>query len=222
MAWEEPFDRDLTADWNFALGPGKDKKVPFMARRGKLRYAAGEGFKIAALPYAGKTYQFVVIVPDKADGLAAVEAKLTAKLLAQCVALPETEMRLSIPRLKMSPPILPMKDMLTKLGMGMAFTKDADFRPMADAKLMAEAKLKIDLMIDDVYHRAFIEVDESGTKAAAATAAGMVEAGGIPPRVPELKADRPFIFLIQDLRSGACLFIGRVVEPDSPPAEPAP
>lgn len=205
MPWEERFTKELTREQPFYVAPTKSKTVPLMFKQHQLRYARRKGFQIAALPYTAGAFQFVVILPDAVDGLPAVEAQLTPQLLTECATLPLAEVRLSFPRIKMEPPAVAMKPMLTRLGMGIAFGGQADFRGISDA----------DLAISEVFHRAFIEMDEDGTKAAAATATMLIPKNGHPSEVPHetVTANHPFIFLVQDCRNGACLFIGRVTDP---------
>ena len=210
MPWEERFTKELTREQPFYVAPAKSKTVPLMFKQHQLRYARRKGFQIAALPYAAGAFQFVVILPDAVDGLPAVEAQLTPQLLTECATLPLAEVRLSFPRIKMEPPAVAMKPMLTRLGMGIAFGGEANFRGISEA----------DLAIGEVFQRAFIEMDEDGTKAAAATATMLIPKNGHPSEVPHetVTTNHPFIFLVQDCRNGACLFIGRVVDPA--PAQP--
>jgi serpin B len=96
-----------------------------------------------------------------------------------------------------------LKQALSTLGMGVAFTTDADFSGMNGER---------DLFIQDVLHKAFVSVDESGTEAAAATAV-IVGVTSVPVQPIEVKIDRPFIFLIRDISTDSILFIGRVLNP---------
>lgn len=205
VPWEERFTRELTTQQPFWTAPGLQKTVPLMFKQHRMRYAQKKGFQIAALPYGGGRLQFTVIVPDKIDGLAAVEKSLTAALLTECAGLPAAEVRLSLPKFRMEPEGLELKKPLEALGVKAALTPAADFSRMAAGPVF----------ISDVFHKAFIAVDETGTEAAAATATPMVKANGHPHEVPHkvVKADRPFLFAIQELPGGACLFLGRLSDP---------
>jgi serpin B len=98
-----------------------------------------------------------------------------------------------------------LKDALTTLGMGVAFTENADFSGMNG---------KRDLLIQDVLHKAFVSVDEAGTEAAAASAV-IVGVTSMPSETVEFKADKPFIFLIRDIQTGSIIFVGRVLNPSA-------
>ncbi len=215
VPWDERFTKELTTDQPFHLDATHVKTVPLMFKQHRLRHAKKDGFQIVALPYAGGTFQFVVILPDAVDGLAKVETLLTGELLNECARLNLEEVRLSLPRLKMEPPIISLRQSLTALGAGIMFDEQSPgFARMAD-------ETKEPLYVSDVFHRTFIELDEDGTKAAAATASVMRAANGVPHAIPHqvVKADHPFAFMIQHIPSGACLFLGRLADPA--PAEKA-
>lgn len=130
--------------------------------------------------------------------------------IAECSTLPKTEVRLWLPRLKMEPPSRPMKSALQKLGMKAAFSdKDADLTGIW------QSSNEQNPVIDEVFHRTFIELDENGTKAAASTAVIIRPKNGVPHEVPHVnvRCDHPFLFAIQHVPTGACLFIGRVTDP---------
>jgi serpin B len=203
--WEEQFTKELTQAQPFYLDAKRQKVVPLMFKQHRMRYAQRPGFQIAALPYAGGAFQFVAIVPEAVDGLAAVESQLTPDLLLACSTLSPAEVRLWLPRLNLQPPVHRMKPVLQRLGMKAAFSNEADFHAMSPANVE----------IDDVYHRTFLELDEDGVTAAAATAVIHVTKNGHPHATPHrmVTADRPFFFLVQHIASGACLFIGRVTDP---------
>jgi serpin B len=205
IPWDERFTKELTHESPFFIERAKAKPVPLMFKQHRMRYLRKKGFQIAALPYAGGKLQFVVLLPDAVDGLAAVEAQLAPDLLTDCATLPLAEVRLSLPRFKMEPPASPLKEMLCHLGMKTAFESRADFGGISEKPLF----------ISQVFHRAFIETDEDGTKAAAATATVLIPRNGYPHEVPheDVVADHPFIFLVQDVQTAACLFIGRLTDP---------
>ena len=215
MPWDELFTKELTKTEPFFLAQGGSKMVPLMFKQHSQRYTHQDGYQIATVPYAGGSLQFVVILPDDPGDLAKIEGKLTPQLLAGCATLPKTEVRLSLPRLKMEPAPVGMKDTLGKLGMKTAFNTQADLTGIWHGAGIA------DPVIDEIFHRAFIEFTEEGTKAATSTATIIRPKNGFPREGPHqvVRADHPFVFAIQHVPSGACLFIGRVVDPA--PAVPA-
>jgi serpin B len=155
-----------------------------------------------------------MLLPDDVNGLRELESKLTAEMLTQCAKLEtKRDVDLSLPKFKLEPPTIPLSDKLKALGMKTAFDM-----PKGSANFERIAPRKPDdyLAISEVFHKTFIAVDEKGTEAAAATAVAMMTMAGItspPPPPIVVKVDRPFIYAIQHVLSGACLFIGRVTDP---------
>ena len=145
----------------------------------------------------------LVIVPE-AGKFAEYEANLPAQRLAAIVAGVQSKtVALAMPKFTYTQPCQ-LKQALGVLGMPITFTPAADFSGM---------NAKTNLFLADVYHKAFVRVDEKGTEAAAATAARMEAKAEGPNRGVTLTIDRPFIFLIRDTRSGVILFMGRVLDP---------
>lgn len=210
MPWDEQFTKSLTTDQPFHLDAARAKTVPLMFKQHALRYAQKPGFQIAALPYAGGTFQFVVILPDAMDGLAAVEQQITGELLSACATLVPAEVRLSLPRIVMAPPVLSIKQTLSALGADEMFDMQK-----ADFSRMIVNAAKPGVHVSNVFHRTFIELDEDGTKAAAAASTVIRAKNGVPRERPHkvVKADHPFLFMIQHVPTGACLFFGRLVDP---------
>jgi serpin B len=154
-----------------------------------------------------------VILPDAVNGLAAVEAGLTAETLASFAKPGTADVRLKLPKFKLEPPLLRAGDALRALGMQTAFN-----RPEGSANFDRMAPRRPDdyLFISEVFHKTFLALDEHGTEAAAATAVVMMRATSIvvdPPEPIDVTVDRPFLFAIQQRSTGACLFLGRVVDP---------
>jgi serpin B len=161
-----------------------------------------------SMPYehtTGKELSMVVLLP-KADNLTTTEASLSADTLS-VLQQSATSRRVMVyfPKFTLKTKYS-LPDTLGAMGMPTAFTGNADFSGMDGTK---------DLLISDVIHQAFVDVNEEGTEAAAATAVVMklAAAPANPEPVPVFRADHPFIFLIQDDETGAILFIGRVVNP---------
>ncbi|MEO5713427.1 MAG: serpin family protein [Luteolibacter sp.] len=203
MIWDERFTKELTKVQPFHIDRSGAKQIPLMFKQHRMRYSQNPGFQIAALPYAGGRMQFTVLVPDATDGLATLEKSLTPELLSACTSLPMEEVRLSLPRLKIeySPENLP--DIFKAMGMRKAFSPGGFTR------------IGPGLSIDQIVHKTYLDLDEDGTKAASATAIALTLKNGFPHEIPHkvVRADRPFLFMIQHVPSGTCLFLGRCVDP---------
>ncbi|MBK8036431.1 MAG: serpin family protein [Verrucomicrobiaceae bacterium] len=213
-AWQSEFSAHATAPMAFhANGVKATVEVPTMSQKMQMKYVNGRGFQVVALPYAGNDLHFLLIVPDDINGVSAVEKKLTLETLLACAKAEYREVILHLPKFKITPPTVPLSELLQQMGMTTAFDKP---RGSADFDAMAPKKPDDYLCISEVFHKTFIELDEKGTEAAAATAVVMGKAAvafAEKPKPIELKADRPFLFAIQHAASGACLFLGRVSDP---------
>jgi serpin B len=212
--WKDPFEKQQTTEQPFTLAPGKTRPAMMMRRRGGYRIAKGDGASVLELPYAGGDTAMLVVLPDKVDGLPAVERSIDAtKLTAWTQALVDQQVQVWLPRFLIDPPAsMELSRPLKALGMAKAFDRGrADFTAIANPP-----KPEDRLYIGAVFHKAFVKVDEKGTEAAAATAVVMPRAGGMPPPVPDFKVDHPFLFFIVDKPSGLVLFMGRVAEPKAP------
>ena len=212
--WASEFSADATKPEPFHVLGQSAVDVPTMQKLARLRYAKRKGFSAVALPYSGSDLQFVLLIPDDIAGLGGLEKQLTAELLGDCAKMSASEVLLHLPKFKFEPPTIQLAAELQGLGMKTAF----DIPPgSANFDRMAPRKPNDYLAISDVFHRTFIAVDEKGTEAAAATAVAMVRATALRPMTPpkpiEVKADRPFIYAIQHVPSGACLFLGRITDP---------
>lgn len=202
--WAVQFEKDSTRDAPFTIGDGQAVSAPMMHRSGELRYVEDEQMQGLELPYEGGDLSMVVLLPKKADGLGDLGRSIAAGALTRWLgALRTREVEVYLPRFKMTSEF-ELSAALAAMGMPDAFTAVADFSGMAGTR---------DLFISAVIHKAFVDVNEEGTEAAAATAVVMVKA--MRPSAPPVvfRADHPFVFLIRDNRTGAVLFIGRVVRP---------
>src|SRR5947207_3514577 len=209
--WAHEFSENATQPEPFHVHGGSGIDVPTMQKKGEhFGYAKREGYTSVSLPYAGNDLQFLVLLPDDINGLHALESKLTSEMLAECAKL-ETreEIDLHLPKFKIEPPTIALAEKFEALGMKTAFDQP---RGSANFDRMAPRKPNDYLFISQVFHKTFIAVDEKGTEAAAATAVAMMRATALAPKQQpvEVKVDRPFIYAIQHVPSGVCLFLGRV------------
>jgi serpin B len=166
-------------------------------------YVKGEGVQVLEMPYKGDALSMVVLLPEKADGLGDLEKSLSAeKIDGWLKALRQEKVEVYLPRFQMTVRF-ELSRTLAEMGMPLAFSRGADFSGMDGTK---------DLFISNVIHKAFVDVNEKGTEAAAATAVVMT-LGAMPEPPPVFRADHPFLFLIRDKKSGSILFMGRLVNP---------
>ena len=168
-------------------------------------YSENDDLQVLELPYADNDLSMMVLLPRNADGLAALEAKLTAQnLIAWTGKLPRPKVEVFLPKFKMASQFS-LNDRLAALGMVDAFGDKADFSGMNG---------KRDLYISAVIHKAFVDVNEEGTEAAAATAVAMTAmAMRVEQPPPVFRADHPFLFLIRENQTGSILFLGRIADP---------
>ncbi|MGE0708984.1 MAG: serpin family protein [Planctomycetota bacterium] len=204
--WTDPFYEHGTKDEAFHLGGRKDAQVKMMHRGGHLGLGEDERVQVLELPYGRGETSMVVVLPKDREGLKQVEDALSADTLGGWLRLLRHQrVDVSLPRFKFTVP-LDLTQVLQGMGMKRAFNaSQADFSAMcADEPLFIGA----------VLHKAFVAVDEKGTEAAAATVVMMRAGSAMRPEKPKpFRADHPFLFLIRDTRSGAILFMGRVVDP---------
>lgn len=204
--WASRFEKFRTSDGTFTTpagpaGIGTAKSVPFMRQVGKFEYGETDDATVLQMPYVGDDLAMTFVLPR--HSLAAIEPKLSqATLDAWVASLSSGEVNVAIPRFRIATDTLPLKSALEALGMKSAFTQAADFAPMT-----AAAKL----FISDAFHKVFVEVNEEGTEAAAATAVVMAKESA--PMRTSFVADKPFLFFVRDLRTGHVLFMGRVTDP---------
>ena len=202
-AWKSPFDPNDTYDGSFTLFDGSSVTVKFMnAEDSILPAVQGTNFVAASLPYADDRLSLVIVVPD-AGQFSQVESSLDSTALATLVAgLTSQQVILSLPRFKIETGA-DLVDLLKAMGMTSAFISGvADFSGMDGTQ---------NLFIGSVVHKAFIDVAERGTEAAAAT--GVVMSKASLPMGLTVRADRPFLYFLRDQPTGAILFMGRVLDP---------
>jgi len=201
-AWEYPFDEDITVDGPFYLLDGGQVIVPMMKQTESFGYTEGEGYQAVELLYDGCELSMVILLPE-AGNFEAFEEGLQGQQVSDIISgLQPTEVALTMPRFEFDSEFS-LKDTLAEMGMPIAFSGSADFSGMTG---------KPELFISAVVHKAFVAVDEAGTEAAAATAV-IMELTAVPEPPVEVTIDRPCIFLIRDIETGAILFVGRVMNP---------
>ncbi len=211
--WGSEFNDALTKPKPFRVHGGAPINVPTMEQQKPFGYAKRDGFTAVSVPYSGSELKFVILLPDEVSGLSKLESKLSAEMLKQCASLEVQDVDLELPKFKFEPPTIPLADNLKALGMKTAFD---DPQGSANFDKISPKRPDKYLAISNVFHKTFIAVDEKGTEAAAATAVVMMELSARfeKPKEPiHVKVDRPFIYAIQHVPSGACLFIGRVTDP---------
>lgn len=206
--WASQFKKDQTKDEPFHLGADKKADAPLMHQQGEYGYFDGGTFQALELPYAGKNLSMVVLLPKTIDGLGDLEKDLTADKLAGWIGkLHKQEVIVTLPKFKTEQRVSLGKT-LSEMGMKLAFDdQKADLSGMAGKPGT--------LFISDVIHKAFVDVNEEGTEAAAATAVVIARPSAIhvEPPTPVFRADHPFLFLIRDVRSDSILFLGRLADP---------
>jgi serpin B len=209
--WAEGFSLSATRPKTFYLGANNLINVPMMTAQRSLGYARRDGTTVLAIPYRGGDLQFLILLPDKVDGLADMEKKLTARLLADCAALEQQEVVLFLPKFNPEPPAMSLGRELRALGMKSAFDQP---RGSANFDRIAPRQPSDYLYISEVFHKTILNLDEKGTEAAAATGVGaFLSDAAIKPIPIEVRVDHPFLFAIQHRASGACLFLGRMSDP---------
>ncbi|MEM6294150.1 MAG: serpin family protein [Myxococcota bacterium] len=207
--WATPFEAQGTSDAPFFVGGTEKASVPTMRKTGYFAHDRTDDAQVLQLPYAGGPFAMTIVMPTTRDGLGALEAKLSAETTqAWWGELQSSRIAVSMPKFKLAPSkSLELAPALKSLGVTKAFTNAAEFEGMAPPEVER-------LRIDEVFHKGFIEVDESGTEAAAATAVVMARAGAAPGADPEtFTIDRPFLFFIRDTSTDTTVFMGRVNDP---------
>jgi len=205
--WQTQFAKALTKDEDFHLSAEQTVKAPLMHLDAKLSYFKGGTFQALEIPYKSGELSMIVLLPNDAAGLPALEQSLTAANPQQWLGQLQggTKIILTLPKFKMTQQF-ELQDALGAMGMAQAFEKgEADFSGMTG---------KRDFWISAAIHKAYIDVNEEGTEAAAATGIVMRSMAMAYERPPVVfRADHPFLFLIRDNRSGGILFMGRVTDP---------
>jgi serpin B len=204
--WATPFKKSATREEDFRLSAKENKRVPMMRMQEDFRFARLDGLKVLQMPYTGGQLAMVIVLPDDVGGLATIEEQLSLSSWKKWTsALKHAKVAVRLPQFKMTSEFK-LNLALSELGMPLAFEEGAaDFSGMNG---------KHDLFISAVLHKAFVDVNEEGTEAAAATGISIAPLSALdPPKVEEFHADHPFLFAIVDQRAGSVLFLGRVLDP---------
>lgn len=203
--WAIEFKKDFTSEESFWVTPDEKVMVPMMHQENTFKYGENEIMQILQMPYKGEELSMVVLLPKDKDGLAQLEVRLAPDQLATWIS--EASMRnvqVFLPKFTLTSQCN-LSGILQMMGMTDAFSGNADFSGIESEK---------QLSISEVIHKAFVEVNEEGTEAAAATAVVIgITAVAEPQPVPIFKADHPFIFFIRENQTGSLLFMGRIVNP---------
>ena len=202
--WAVPFAERLTVDDRFQAA---GRTVPCRMMRGQRRmsYYEGDGVKLVALPYRGETKSLIVVLPEDPGGLSVLEQGLSADRVYQWVGSASlVEVQLSLPRFQAGTGGR-LRRTLQELGMHQPFGPTADFTGITRRDRW---------QIEEVVHKATVEVDEAGTVAAAATVVSVGRpVGEKRTKVVVMRVDRPFIFILYDHPTGQAVFVGRVTDP---------
>ncbi|HEX9913489.1 MAG TPA: serpin family protein [Candidatus Bathyarchaeia archaeon] len=197
--WAGQFDEADTTATDFHVTPTETVEVDMMSLEGSFNYANTSEAQVLELPYKGGDLSMIVILPEEND-IHGFEAGLTLETYGEWVSqLESTKLNVFLPKFKLETKYDMGRD-LAEMGMPTAFSGEADFSGISDGGMF----------ISKVIHQAYVDVNEEGTEAAAAT--GVVTLSSAP-MLEEFRADHPFIFVIRDRDTGLILFMGRVIDP---------
>jgi len=203
--WRNQFDKEDTHDRSFYLTPGAPVDVPMMYQKEKFAMTGTENATLVELPYGQGNYSMVIMLPDEGITVEAAAQTLTPENWAEWMAslsAGTTELEIYLPRFKYEYKRNLNND-LASLGMGIAFSPDnADFSKISD----------IQIYITDVLHQTFIETNEEGTEAAAATVV-IFGTTSMPLPPPVININRPFLYFIRETTTGTIVFMGKVADP---------
>ncbi len=203
--WDHEFEKSSTQNEPFYLNASESNSVPMMHIERQFNYAETETFQMLELPYVSGRFSMFVLLPKKTDGLAELEQAITDARLNQWLKQSSsTQVEVSMPKFKATTAFF-LGDTLQRMGMTDAFSTKADFSGIATGE---------PLFIGEVVHKAYVDVNEEGTEAAAATAVITLAGAEAPPSSITFRADHPFLFLIRHNQSGAIMFMGRVANPN--------
>ena len=205
--WVKQFDKELTQEEEFRVNKEQTIMVPMMRRtdpEAVFNYAKAEGLELLEMPYEGDDLSMINLLPGM-DNFKSIENSLTTEMLDQWkLMLQMRRVEIFIPKFTFKTKYV-LNGNLQEMGMPNSFASHADFSGISGSA---------DLFIQTIVHQAYVDVNEEGTEAAAATGIA-VGITSVAPAIPVFRADHPFIFLIQERQSGNILFLGRVVRPEN-------
>ena len=200
--WEHPFPENKTREDAFHPVPEQEVKLPFMNQSLRLPYYEGGFYKAVAIPYSKDNLSMLILLPNRHEDMSKLESKMKGSFYESLNdSMHKEEVDLSIPRFKLEAKYQ-LNEPLRQMGMKSAFDGEADFSGMTGDK---------DLYISEVVHQSFVEVNEEGTEAAAATGVVMRKTAIV--ERPSFTADHPFLFMIRDQQTHAILFMGKMQNP---------
>ncbi|MFY1644984.1 serpin family protein, partial [Methanoculleus bourgensis] len=207
--WVKQFDTNETSEEEFRVGPNETVRVPMMHRTDEdavYGYTETDTLQVLEMPYVhgNETELAMLVLLPVSDNLTAAEEVLDAEEIANLQrSLVPQRVKVSFPKFTLDTDYS-LPPTLAAMGMPTAFSMDADFSGMDGTDM---------LFVSDVVHKAFVDVNEEGTEAAAATGVVVGIKSARPETVPVFRADHPFVFLITEKDSGTVLFVGRIINP---------
>jgi len=204
-AWKKKFEKSQTREQPFHLSNGKSKTLKFMRRTGHYEYAEAEGYQALRIPYGEKDrIALYVFLPKEGVTLGRLQDQLASLGPKWRMGLDGNSVEVELPRFTLEFGTA-LKPVLMALGMKQAFGKQADFSGMSP--------MGKEVLISEIHHKAFVDVNEEGTEAAAVTTVGVAAKSAAPMKPIVFKVDRPFFCAIVDDTTGAILFTGSIVDP---------
>jgi len=202
--WETAFDKQQTQKMDFLIDETKTISCDFMFAEQEFKFYENEdGLKAIEIPYSKGKMSMLIILPKDNAGFNMLKKEISLDFYKKInIALVSKKVKLYLPKFKTTSEF-ELSDLLKKMGMPEAFSDRADFSGMTGTK---------DLKISKVIHKAFVEVNETGTEAAAATAVVM-RIKSMPMAPPEFRADHPFMFIIKENSANSILFAGNIYNP---------
>jgi serpin B len=201
--WERPFRPTDTRPAPFTPASGTPVQTDFMNQTGRFGYAETAAGQVLEMRYAGTGLAFDILLPKKGAAPESMDPANPEKLAGWLGSLENRTVQASIPKFRVESDF-PLVEVLKQIGLQSPFGNSADFSGIDDRR---------DLRLSQVVHKAYIDVNEEGTEAAAATGTGMMAVAMRVEQNPVFRADHPFVFLIRDTRSGLILFSGRLSDP---------
>lgn len=205
--WLEQFKKEATSPGSFFVSKNEEVKVEMMHQEADFKYFESPELacQVLEMPYTGRKMSMVIYLPSETHGLAKLEEKMTFDKLQESLSLLDAskeEVEVMLPKFKLTQQF-DLNNILSKMGAEEMFIPGkADLSGITDAPLF----------VSKVVHKAFVEVNEEGTEAAAATGV-VANLMCMPLPKPVFKADHPFLFIIRHNESGAILFLGRLMKP---------